>query len=325
MKALVTGAGGFVGGNLVRRLLSLNYEVTALSRSGRLDFSHDQLSSVAADITSPAALPPLFKHHDIVFHLAGTVAYSKIQHQKMVLNNVIGTANVIEACRLSQVPKLFYMSSVVAIGAGFSPDQVLDESSAYNISHLNLGYFETKHRAENLVLEAHKKGDVEAFLANPSTIYGPGDAQKGSRNNQIKVAKGKMPFYTSGGVGIIHIDDMLDGCLKILNKGLSGERFILNSENITIHQLFNLIADAAGSRRPYIRLPNLLLHGLGKIGDFKEKRGKKFIINSETAWTSTLYHWFKNDKMKKVLGLNPRPAQEAIASSVNWMKAQKVI
>lgn len=243
----------------------------------------------------------------------------------MVLNNVIGTANVIEACKLAQVPKLFYMSSVVAIGAGFTSNMVLSETSPFNIHHLNLGYFETKHRAEILALEAHEKGDVEVFMGNPSTIYGPGDAQKGSRKTQLKVAQGKMHFYTGGGVGIIHIDDVLNSCLKIIELGRSGERFVLSSENITIKQLFQYIAQAAGSKAPSIYLPDFVLHLLGKVGDYKEAKGGKFIVNSETAWTSTLYHWFKNDKMLNELKIKPRSAQDAIQSSVEWMKENKFI
>ncbi|MEK6553840.1 MAG: NAD-dependent epimerase/dehydratase family protein [Bdellovibrionota bacterium] len=325
MKALVTGANGFVGSNLVRHLLDLGHNVTALTRNGQSLQTHKNLIVAKGDITNPTSLVSAFKNHEIVFHLAGTVGYSKALHQSMVLNNVIGTANVIEACKLAQVPKLFYMSSVVAIGAGFTSNMVLSETSPFNIHHLNLGYFETKHRAEILALEAHEKGDVEVFMGNPSTIYGPGDAQKGSRKTQLKVAQGKMHFYTGGGVGIIHIDDVLNSCLKIIELGRSGERFVLSSENITIKQLFQYIAQAAGSKAPSIYLPDFVLHLLGKVGDYKEAKGGKFIVNSETAWTSTLYHWFKNDKMLNELKIKPRSAQDAIQSSVEWMKENKFI
>jgi dihydroflavonol-4-reductase len=325
VKALVTGANGFVGSNLVRHLLDLGHNVTALTRSGQYQAPHKNLNITKGDITNPASLVSAFKNHEIVFHLAGTVGYSKALHQSMVMNNVVGTANVIEACKTSAVPQLFFMSSVVAIGASFSKDVILDESSAFNIHHLNLGYFETKHRAEMLALEAHKKGDVKVYLANPSTIYGPGDAQKGSRKNQLKVAQGKMPFYTGGGVGIIHIDDVIKSCLKILELDRSGERFILNSENITIKTLFALIAEAAGAKAPSIYLPDFVLHLLGRIGERKESKGKKFIVNSETAWTSTLYHWFKNDKMINELQIKPQSAREAIQASVGWMKENRLI
>ena len=212
------------------------------------------------------------------------------------------------------------MSSVVAIGARRTPNVILNENSSYDISDLNLGYFETKKRAEELALSAHREGSVEVFLANPATIYGAGDAEKGSRKNQIKVARGEMRFYTNGGVGVIHIQDVVTAIHKIIEKGLSGERFILNSENITIYELFSIIAEIAQVRRPSICLPQLLLRGLGLVGDSLEAHGRKFLVNSETAWTSTLFHWFDNSKMRTQLGLQPLPARKAIEDSIQWMK-----
>jgi dihydroflavonol-4-reductase len=94
---------------------------------------------------------------------------------------------------------------------------------------------------------------------------------------------------------------------------------------MTILELFKLIAEAAGVRPPAIRLPNLMLHSLGKIGDVLESKGLKAIVNSENAWTSTMYHWFDNTKAKKELGLEFSSAKNAIHSSVQWMKEKKII
>lgn len=325
MKTLVTGASGFVGSHFVKSLLDLGHNVTALTRSGQLSIEHTNLKVKRGDVTQVDSLIDAFRGHEFVYHLAGSIGYSRAIHSSLVMNNVVGTSNVIDACKQAKIKKLFYMSSVVAIGAAFKKDQILNENSEFNIHHLNLGYFETKHRAEKMALEAHKKGDIEVFIANPSTIYGSGDAQKGSRKNQVKVARGAMPFYTGGGVGIIHIKDVVEACHRIINLGQSGERFILNSENITIKTLFQIIAKAAGVRPPYISVPSTLLHILGAIGDKKEASGENFFINSETAWTSTLYHWFDNKKMLDVLKIKPMSAQAAVYESVDWMKKNKII
>lgn len=325
MKALVTGATGFVGTWLAKHLLELGHDVTILSRSGQSPIQHANLKIAKGDITQVESLIAAAKDHDHIFHLAGLIGYSRSLRSAMHEVNVVGTANVIRACEVNRVPKLFFMSSVTAIGAARNKFDILDENSAYNVTDLDLGYFETKREAEELVLKAHKKGVVQAYLANPSTIYGPGDAEKGSRKTQIKVAQGKMPFYTSGGVGVIHVDDVIQGCMKILEIGKPAERYVLTSENITIKQLFQIIAEEAEVKAPSLYLPNFAVHTLGKIGDWQEKRGKKPVLTSENAWTSTMFHWFKNDKMRRELKMEPRPARAAIKDSVDWMRANGII
>lgn len=325
MKALVTGATGFVGSWLTQKLLDLGHDVTILSRSGESVLQHARLKIAKGDITNLESLVSATKNHDHVFHLAGLIGYSRALRPAMYQVNVIGTSNVIKACEANRISKLFFMSSVTAIGAGKTSEEVLDEHSTYNVGDLDLGYFETKREAERLVVAAHRQGRVQVYMANPSTIYGPGDAEKGSRKTQIKVAQGKMPFYTSGGVGVIHVEDVISACLKILEIGRPAERYILTSENITIKELFNTIAEEAGVNAPAIYLPNFVVHALGRIGDWQEAHNKKPVLTSENAWTSTLFHWFKNDKMRNELKIHPRPAQEAIKASVDWMRTNGII
>lgn len=327
MKALVTGATGFVGSWLTQKLLSLGYDVSVLCRSPqpKFSFSADKIKIHVGDVSSPLTLSTALKDIDVCFHLAGLVGYSKAMREEMYKTNVLGTKNVLNACQTASVKKLIYMSSVVAVGASFDGLEPLNENSRFNLHHLDLGYFETKHEAENLVIQATRAGKIDAIILNPSTIYGPGDATKGSRSTQIKVAKGKFPFYTPGGVNVIHIDDVVEALCAAVTKGRSGERYILCGENLKIHELFQFIADSAGVSAPKIYLPKPLLLALGKLGDALESFGQKGPINSENAWASVLYHWFDNSKAKRELGLQPRSAKLAISDSVQWMKDNSII
>jgi dihydroflavonol-4-reductase len=209
---------------------------------------------------------------------------------------------------------------VVAVGASFSKNEMLNEESPYNLSHLNLGYFETKLAAEKLVIESCKKSELDAVVLNPSTIYGPGDAKKGSRSTQVKVAQGRFPFYTSGGVSVVDVDDVTDGILAGWRKGRTGERYILSGDNITIKSLFEMISSSAGAPRPKYLLPTPLLHGVGIWGDLLETLGLKSSVSRENAWTATLFHWFDHSKATRELDFKPRPAGESIEKSVTWMK-----
>lgn len=327
MKVLVTGATGFLGGWLVRRLLDEGHVVRIIKRkSSPLDELEGlKLDIMPGDVTDIASVSEASRDIDTVFHLAGLVAYTRSQRQAMENVNVGGTKNVIEACISQRVRKLVYVSSVTAIGASFDGKTPLNENSPFNIHHLNLGYFETKHAAENIVTAAATSGKINAVSINPSTIYGPADAKKGSRNTQVKVAKGKFPFYPPGGVSVVAVEDVIDAIMAAWVKGKNSERYIISGENLLIKDVFDLIAHEAGVKPPHIRLSKQVIFSIGKVGDLLEKIGKKGPINTENAWTSVLYHWFDSTKAKRELGLNPKPAAYAIHNSVRWMRDNGVI
>jgi len=321
VKALVTGANGFLGAWLTKRLIREGYQVSALVRksSDLSELEGVNLHYVYGDVTDLESLKTAFKGQDIVFHLAGLIAYKKSDNKKLERINVGGTQNVVEACLSEGVPQLLHVSSVVAVGASFTP-KPLTEDFTYNIGHLGLGYFDTKKSAEDVVRSAAKTGKLRAVCVNPSTIYGFGDARKGSRKNQIKVAKGKLPFYTSGGVNVVAVEDVVEGILLAVKNGKSGERYILAGENMTIKALFEEIAAVAGVKPPRMKMPDWLLHTLGCIGDGLFSFGYDIGLSSVNAHTATLFHWFDSSKAQRELGFKPTPAKEAIKRSVTWMK-----
>lgn len=326
MAVLVTGATGFVGAWLVRRLTEQGETVHVLHRpsSSMEDLQGIPFVSRIGDVTDAESVRKACAEVDTVFHLAGVVGYSKAMRAQMDKVNVGGTRNVVEAVQTGRKPKLVYMSSVVAVGASRKP-VALNEESPYTISNLNLGYFETKKAAEELVVQACRQGKIEAVILNPSTIYGAADARKGSRKTQLKVARGEFPFYTSGGVSVVSVHDVVAAVLAARSKGRNGERYILSGENLTIKSLFDRIAGFAGVKPPSIKLPNLAVHAIGKVGDLLETLGKKGPLNSENAWTALLFHWFDHSKATAELGFNPRPADVALKESVDWMKQQGLL
>ncbi len=324
MKCLVTGANGFLGSWLCRTLIHHGHQVRALVRKNS---SLDDLEGVPCefaygDVTDLESLRSALQGRDIVFHLAGVVAYRKKDRSKMQAVNVDGTSNLLKALAMhpGTVPGLLHVSSVVAVGASFSADQILDENSVYNVGPLDLGYFETKHQAELLVQEYAAKNLGPAVIVNPSTIYGRGDAKKGSRRTQLKVAQGKFPFYTPGGVNVVAVEDVVRGILLAQEKGKQGQRYILSGENMTIQQLFQTIAKCAAVPAPKILLPKAALYSLGAIGDLMDVMGLKGPLSLENARVACMYHWFRNTKAELELGFTASPAEQAIESSVSWMR-----
>ena len=321
-KVLVTGANGFLGSWVVRGLNEQGHQVRILARrtSDLSELEGLDYELVYGDVTDLESIQKNLPSIETVFHLAGVIAYKRAERELMERVNVGGTQNVLTALQSSNVAKLVHLSSVVAIGAGFNSKQILNEDSAYNLSHLNLGYFETKRKAEGLVMQAFAHKKVDAVVLNPSTIYGAGDAKKGSRKMQLKVAQGKFPVFPKGGVNIVAVEDCVAGILSAWKKGRSGERYILAGENLTIKETFEIIASEAGVSAPKYQIPSWLFFTMGWVGDRLRDVGLPGGLSMENAWTAQLYHYFDNSKAKRELDFNPRPAQEAIRSSVGWIK-----
>lgn len=322
MRVLVTGATGFLGSALCKRLINEGHEVHILRRnsSDLSELISLPINHHIGDVTDKDSLTNSFQGMDCIFHLAGLIAYKASDRPAMEKVNLEGTKNVVDTCISLKIPKLVYLSSVVAIGASFSPNHILNEDSKYNIAHLHLGYFDTKHEAENYLVKAVQDKGLDAVMINPSTIYGAGDAKKGSRKTQVKVANGKFPIFPVGGVNIVALEDVLDAIIKVWEKGVPARRYIISGENITIQKLFEIIANAAGVEPPKTKLPNFVLFGIGYICELLEKFNIKGPISLENAYTSTMYHWFDNTRAKNELGLQPKSAEYAIKQSVNWMK-----
>jgi dihydroflavonol-4-reductase len=324
---LVTGANGFLGSWLTRELNARQIDVRILCRptSDLSELKGLKFETSTGDITDAASVEKASLGVDSVFHLAGLIAYTKSERARMESVNVTGTANVIDACVKNRVKRLVHMSSVVAIGASLDGRSPLNEESPFNVAQWNLGYSETKKKAEESVVQAVKNRGLDAVILNPATIYGAGDAKKGSRKTQLKVARGEFPFYTPGGVNIVSSKDVIEAVLNAWKSGQSGRRYILGGENITVKRLFQIIAKVAGVQAPKFYLPKSILLSLGCLGDILEKKGKRTSFNSEAARMATMYHWYDSSRAQKEIGLKVTPAETAIANSVNWMKEQGLL
>lgn len=315
MKCLVTGATGFVGQWLTKFLIRQGLAVKVFCRDPSK--APHNIEVVQGDICNAEVLVKAISGVDVVYHVAGFVGYSK-KHLKIMQDvNVQGTQNVIDACIKNHTQRLIHISSVSAIGASLTPN-VLNEDSDFSIQHLQLGYFQTKKQAEDLVKKYVKSGKINAVILNPATIYGAGDMKKSSRRMQLKVAKGHFPFYPPGGVNVIDIESVVKAIYTATQKGISGERYILAGENILIKDLFKIIAKMTNKRPPFLPIPKPFLRLLGVLGDVLEKSGKNPPITSEIAWMSTLFHWFDSSKAQAELDLKPQPAHIAIKNSIDW-------
>ena len=319
MKVLVTGATGFLGRWLCQALVEKGYTTYALVRPSS-DTRFLQSLSVKlhkGDVTDLPSFTKAARGVDVMFHLAGLVAYAEKFRSAMRKVNVQGTAHAVEICRLQNI-RLIYMSSVVAVGASKTP-QVLNEESSYNMKDFNFGYFNTKKQAEELVQNACQNEQLSAIILNPSNVYGAYDMKKASRKTHIWVAKGRFPFYTKGGLSVVDVESVIETTINAIKKGRIGERYILSGDNITIKELFTMIAECTGVSPPFICLNDKVLDMIGYLGNVLYYFLKKSFLDKDIRM-GRFYHWFDNTKAKQELGFSPQPARKAIANSVNWWK-----
>lgn len=333
-KVFVTGATGFLGSHLLEHLIKEDCEINAIYRNQtKLEDLFKEAPSLKTTNKINWIKGDLFddswtlNNIDTVYHLAGFVGYKESDRLQMEKVNVQGTQKIIDKIinLMGKKPKLIHLSSVVAIGAGFTKSQVLNEDSKFNLKKYNLGYFETKRKAEELVFLSAKEHGFFAAALNPSTIYGPRDMNKSSRKAQLSMAKGKLKFYPEGGVSVVHVNDVCKALLEAPDKCRNGERYILSGDNITIYELLSKIADLSGAKSPKYKISKPILLLLGRIGGLLGAVGLKTGLSLEKLRVVTMYHWFDSSKAQSELGFKPTPYEDCIKDSLNWAKKEELI
>jgi len=326
MRILVTGANGFLGSWLVNRLVDEGHEVSVLIRQASKsdDFIKKGIKVIFGDITQPSSLPQAVQNQQQIYHLAGYVAYSSDARDTLFRINAEGTDNILKHASMANVQRVLISSSVVAVGASLKPE-ILNEESEYNLANYHLSYHESKREAERILKKYVNDGQIDGVIINPSTIYGAGDASKSSRSTQLKVAKGSLLFYPPGGVSVVGVEDVIDGMIKAMQKGRSGERYILSGENLSLKEVFGMIAECAGVNKPLIPLPSVIFKGLAYLDESLHFIGGKGPLPAERAIAAMMCHWYDSTKAKRELGFSNKPAINAIANSVQWMKDNNLL
>ncbi len=275
MKALVTGATGFVGSHLTRLLIEHGCRARILYRSEKkLDVLGDlDYEAIAGDLDDIALLERACADCDIVFHVAAKADYWKDDDREALWRiNVDGTRNLLTAAKSAGVSRVIFTSSASTIGIrpGSAP---ADESDAFNLPPERFQYAWSKVKAEEIVAQFVADG-MDIVTLNPTVIIGPGDLNAISGSFVIETARWQwlLPL-SSGGLAVIDVRDVARAHLNAVERGRSGERYILNSANLSYRQWFRLIASACGVRPPAFAMPDRLLEPTARFIDLLRALG----------------------------------------------------
>ncbi len=328
MKTLVTGASGFIGSRLVKRLLQTGAQVKVLVRKeSNLENLQGLCIELAyGDLRDYETLRSALEGCDALFHVAADYRLWVPNPDQLYKTNVEGTVNIMRASLEEGVKRVVYTSSVATLG--LNPDaSPANEDTPVSIRDMIGHYKRSKFIAEEKVREMVKKNRLPAVIVNPSTPIGPGDIKPTPTGRIIiEAASGRMPAYVDTGLNIVHVDDVATGHILAFEKGRIGERYILGGENISLKRLLQEIARIMERPAPRIRLsPNLILP-LAYIAEAIAKITRKEpFVTVDGVLMSKKKMFFSIDKARRELGYSARPAIEAIKDSIDWFKQKGYI
>ncbi len=322
----VTGATGFVGSHVARLLLEEGCRIRLLVRKSSVRDNIEGLACEAAqgDLRDPESLQRGLRGCRTVYHVAADYRLWARDTKDIYDNNVVGTRNLLSACRESRIEKVVYTSTVGTIG--MRKDGVsADEESPVSLDHMIGHYKRSKFMAERLALEFAADG-LPVVIVNPTTPVGSLDVKPTPTGKVIlNFLSGRMPAYLDTGLNIVNVADVARGHLLAAEKGRVGQRYILGGENWTLQQILAALARFTGRPMPRFKIPWLLAYLAGCIDRFIEGSilHKEPAIPLEGVKMARYKMFVSSNKARRELGYAPGPAEEALKEAVHYFRDRK--
>jgi dihydroflavonol-4-reductase len=325
---LVTGATGCLGSNLTKALVARGEQVAILRRPGdtvaALGPAAAHVEHRFGDVRNAESVAAALHGVERIYHVAGITEPTNRAWNTMQSTNVEGTENVARCALKAKVHRLVHTSSVAAIG--FPEDgQVAGEDFPFNGASFPHAYAKTKYAAEAVIAKYVALG-LNAVVVNPAATMAPGGSLRYSWAALVlKIRKRQLPFYLPGGLGMVACRDVVNGHILAMEKGKAGERYILNSENLTYHELFKKIASVVQSTPPHVRCPEPVLKAMGHINSCLEwlgvDPGKLSYLTRENVPLLARKLYYSPKKAVRELGLSLTALEDSIQETYDWCRA----
>jgi dihydroflavonol-4-reductase len=325
MLAFVTGATGFLGSHVARVLADQGADLRLLVRP-RSDLRNiDGLNAdrVIGDLRDPASVAKAISGCDVVFHVAADYRWWVRDPDEMYRSNVEGTRSLLEAARKQGVRRVVYTSSVATMGFTSNRTAVADEESPVALADMIGHYKRSKFMAEQAAVDAAKSG-VDVVIVNPSTPIGERDI-KPTPTGRIVVdfLKRKFPAYVETGLNLVDATECARGHIEALEKGRSGERYILGGENLTLKQILDRLAAITGLPSPKVKLPYFFALATGVVDEVVTGRllGREPRATIDAVRMGRKMMFVSSAKAERELGWRPGLVDGALSRSVEWFRA----
>ena len=268
---------------------------------------------VDGDMSDPEELAGLMKGARQVYHSAAMVSFSERDSKRMIRGNIEGTANIVNACLENRVEKLCHVSSVSALGGMLNGEPVTEESK-WSPNGRTGAYAISKFNSELEVWRGIAEG-LNAVIVNPTVIIGPGNWNQGS-SSMIKVAHEGLKYYTSGGTGFVDARDVVNCMIALMESPVTGERFIINAENVSYQEFFTTAAEFLGVPPPQKMATPFMMEIAWRADWLKSKLTlSKHQLTKRTARSGSKTTHYSNEKIRKALDYVFIPVKEATRKS----------
>lgn len=326
MRTFITGSSGYIGKRLLEVLTKRRDEIHALYRPGH---ANDQLPSgvtaFSGDILDPPSIERAMDGCDRAFHVAAYAKNWARDKQQFFATNVRGTTNVMQAALKLGLKKVVYTSTVMTLGP--SNHIPVDESHT-RTALLRTDYEASKLKAEGVVRTFADRG-LEAVIVNPTRVFGHGLMTEG--NSLTRMFKlyldGTWRIIPGDGKAIgnyAYVDDIVLGHLLAMERGVSGERYILGGENVTFDTLFELVSQISGYHRRLVHIPGSILVAASHAEEWRARllRGYPAIT---PGWMETflLDSAYSCSKAERELGYHITPLRDALQQTLDWLMHRK--
>ena len=323
--ALVTGASGFVGTALVRKLIAASFQVRVLLRpaSDRRNIEGLPVEIALGDLADNNSLERALEGCNALFHVAADYRLWARHPQQIYQSNVAGTVNIMQAALKAGVERIVYTSSVATLGL-HDDGTPADENTPVTINDMIGHYKRSKFLAEVEVKRMIAGQGLPAVIVNPSTPVGPRDIRPTPTGRMVlDAACGRTPAYVDTGLNLVHVDDVAQGHLLAFERGVTGERYILGGRNMTLKEILTEVARTTGQKPPRVRLPHNLVLPIAYISEAWAwlTNGPEPRATVDGVKLSKKYMFFSIEKARRELGYNPRPVEEALKDAVEWFRA----
>lgn len=322
MKVLVTGANGLLGNNLVRELLSRNYQVSVLlqnAQSPAPGLNQLPIQRFYGDLLDPLALDAAVQGQERVIHAAASTQVYPPRCSTIFESNVQGTENIVQACLKAGVERLVHIGTANSFGPG-TPSRPGNEDSPYQ-GDLGLDYIGSKYMAQEKVLDAVKNRGLRALVLNPTFMIGPYDTKPSSGALILALYQRKIPGYSSGSKCYIAVKDVAVAAANALHQGRDGECYILGNHNLTYREAFEIIGRALGVPSPILPLPDVLVQTMGRLGSVLAKwTDRPPSLTREITRNSCDHHCYNSQKAQRDLGLPCTDLEVAARECLHWFQ-----